>query len=128
MSSEEGDKKISEEEEYKKVARAEDDGDHKAKTKLAFFLLTGKGGAEVDEDRAFALLKERVKDRDTEAMWMLGLCYEYGIGCEEDFERAMSLYEQSRDGGNAAGKLLRDNVERGECVGAIKVKGLYLQF
>ena len=124
MSSEEGDKKITEEEEYKKVSRAVDDGDNKAKTKLAFYLLTGKGGAEVDEDRAFALLEERVKERDTDAMWMLGLCYEYGIGCEEDFERAMSLYEQSRDGGNAAGRLLMDNVERGECVGAIKVKGL----
>ena len=124
MSSEEGNKKRSEEEEYKKIVRAVNDGRNEAKTKLAFFLLTGKGGAEVDEDRAVVLLEERVKDRDTEAMWMLGLCYEYGIGCEEDCKRAMSLYEQSGDGGNAAGKLLRRNVERGDCVGAIKVEGL----
>ena len=123
MSSEEGDKKITEEEEYKKVSRAVDDGDNKAKTKLAFYLLTGKGGAEIDEDRAVALLEERVEERETDAMWMLGLCYEYGIGCEEDFKRAMSLYEQSSDGGNAAGRLLA-NVERGDCVGAIKVRGL----
>ena len=124
MSSEEGDKKIIEEEEYKKVSRAVDDGDNKAKTKLAFFLLTGKGGAEIDEDRAVALLEERVEERETDAMWMLGLCYEYGIGCEEDFERAMSLYKQSSDGGNAAGRLLTGKIVRGDCVGAIKVRGL----
>ena len=124
MSSEEGDKKITEEEEYKKVSRAVDDGDNKAKTKLAFYLLTGIGGAEIDEDRAVALLEERVEERETDAMWMLGLCYEYGIGCEKDFKRAMSLYEQSGDGGNAAGRLLGWNVERVDCVGAIRVRGL----
>ena len=41
-----------------------------AKTKLAYYKLTGIGGVEIDVDEAVALLKERVKDEDTDAMWM----------------------------------------------------------
>ena len=47
-------------------------------------MLSGLGGVAVDEDGAVALLQERVKDRDTDAMWMLGLCCEYGRGIEQD--------------------------------------------
>ena len=50
-----------------------------------------------------------MKDKDAEAMWMLGLCYEYGRGCGQDLERAEELYGQSCDGGNAIGKFLSEN-------------------
>ena len=73
-------------------------------TKQAWLMLSGLGGVDVDEDDAVALLKERVKDRDTDAMWMLGICCEFGIGIEQDIEQAEKLYQQSSDGGNEIGK------------------------
>ena len=83
------------EQEYKDVLCAVEGGDNFAKTKLAWYQLSGLGGAEKDEDGAVALLEERVKERDPEAMWMLGLCNEFGIGTEQDIERAVKLYKQS---------------------------------
>ena len=98
MSKEEG-----EEEQYKEVLRAVKSGDNKAKTRLAWYKLSGCGGAEIDEDGAVVLLEECVKENDAEAIWMLGLCCEYGIGCEQDLERAETVYEQSWEGGNVIG-------------------------
>ena len=73
-------------------------------TKRAWLMLSGLGGVDVDEDGAVALLEERVKDRDSDAMWMLGICYEFGRGIEQDKVQAMKLYQQSMDGGNEIGK------------------------
>ena len=66
------------------------------------------GGTEVDPEKAVALLKKRVKKKDAEAMWILGLCCEYGIGIEKDLERAESLYEQSREKGNEIGEFFAE--------------------
>ena len=98
-----------EEKEYKEVVRAVESGDNKAKTKLAWYKLTGCGGAEIDKDGAVELLEERVKDKDIEAMWLLGLCYEYEIGCEQDIEQAEKLYKQCCESGNVIGKFLCEN-------------------
>ena len=97
--------------EYKDALDAVERGDESAKTTLAWYMLSGYGGADVDADGAVALLEERVKDRDAEAMWMLGVCCEYGIGTEKDIERAQKLYSESKDGGNAIGKNLLKNGE-----------------
>ena len=90
-------------------------GDEKSKTKLAWLKLSGCGGAKVDEDGAIDLLEERVKDKDSDAMWMLGVCYEYGIGIEQDVERAEMLYKQSRESGNKIGVIYQSQkkYERG---------------
>ena len=88
---------------YEDVKKAVEGGDESAKTKLAWLKLSGLGGAEKDEDGALALLEERVKEGDDEAMWMLGVCNEYGIGTEQDLERAVDLYEQSVKRGNEIG-------------------------
>ena len=74
------------------------------KTKQAWLMLSGLEGVNVDEDGAVALLQEIVKEGDTDAMWMLGICYEYGRGIEQDIEQAEKLYQQSSDGGNEIGK------------------------
>ena len=93
------------EEEYKEVVKAVESGDNSAKTKLAWYLLSGCGGAEVDKERAVELLRERVKEeKDGEAMWMLGICKEYGIGCEQDLKEAEGLYEECSECGNVVGK------------------------
>ena len=105
------------EEEYKEVAKAVESGDNSAKTKLAWYLLSGCGGAKVDKDEAVVLLEERRKDRDGEAMWMLGICKEYGIGCEQDLKEAEILYKESSECENAVGKFFveyRSEVENGK--------------
>ena len=118
----EGGKKISEEErEYQEVVCAVEGGDNKAKTKLAWYKLSGRGDADVDVDDAVVLLEERVKDKDAEAIWMLGLCCEYGIGCEQDIERAEQLYQQSCDSGSVIGKFLAENGKDGRGSGVMNV-------
>ena len=98
------------EEEYKEVVKAVESGDNSAKTKLAWYLLSGCGGAEVDKERAVELLKERVKEeKDGEAMWMLGVCDEYGIGCEQDLEEAEGLYKECSECGNVVGQFFVEN-------------------
>ena len=83
------------------------------KTKQAWLMLSGLGGVDVDEDCAVALLQERVKDGDIDAMWMLGMCYEFGIEIEQDIEQAKKLYQQSSDGGNEIGKFFVSHGGRG---------------
>ena len=79
--------------------------------KLSEYKLSGRGGVEKDADEAVSLLEERAKDGDNEAKWMLGLCYEYGMGTEKDIEQAASLYEQSSEGGNSIGTFFSTNYE-----------------
>ena len=120
---------MNEKEEYKQVVEALKEGNKEAKTKLARYLLSGYGGVQIDEDRAFDILKERVtKDGDAEAMWMMGLCYEYGMGCETSVEEAESLYKRCREGGNATGEFLVENGEGNERgSGVMKVKSLLMR-
>ncbi len=114
---------LSEEEaKYREVVSAVEDGDNKAKTSLAWFKLSGCGGAEVDVDEAVALLEERVKNKDAEAMWMLGICCEYGMGCEQDVERAEELYKESSDCGSVIGQFLKDNGKGFRGSGIMKVR------
>ena len=96
----------SEASEYQDTLQAVERGDNAAKTRLAWYLLSGYCSAEVDADKAVAMLEERVKEDDAEAMWMLGLCCEYGNGTEQDIKRAISLYKQSSDKGNGIGRYL----------------------
>ena len=124
MSEKEGVEKTSDEMEYEEVLRAVESCDSKAKTKLARFKVSGRGGAEVDEDGAAALLKECVGAKDSDAMWMLGLCYEYGMGCEQDVEEAEKLYKRSSDGGNAVGDFLFGNGKDERGSGGKKVESL----
>ncbi len=98
---------------YREAVSAMENGDAKAKTKVAFYKLSGRGGVEVDREGAVALLEERVKDRDYEAMWILGLCCEYGLGTEQDIERAQKLYGESKEGKNVVGEFLVENGRSG---------------
>ena len=99
-------------EDYKEIIAAVERGDNSAKTKLSWYKLSGDGGVDVDVDGAIALLEKRVKNRDYEAMWMLGVCCEFGIGIEQNIEIAEKLYEQSSEGGNEIGKILMKNKSR----------------
>ena len=102
------------EEEYKEVLSAVERGEESAKTKLAWYKLSGMGGAKVDVGGAVKLLEERVKEKDGEAMWMLGLCKEYGRGIEQDIEGAEKLFKESKEAGNVIGEILARIGERWE--------------
>ena len=109
-------------EEDKEMIKAEEIDFEDAKTKLAYYKLTGIGGVEIDVDEAVALLKERVEDKDSEAMWMLGLCYEYGMGCEQDLEKAELLYNKSCKRDNVIGIFLAENGKEGRGKGILRVE------
>ena len=81
-----------------------------AKTKLAWYKLTGFEGTTIDANGAVSLLEEQVIAGDAEAMWILGLCKEYGLGTEQDMEETDRLYKQSAEGGNEIGKLFVQGV------------------
>ena len=57
----------SDELQYREAVHAMNSGDERAKTKVAFFKLSGRGGVKVDTSEAVALLEERVKEGDCEA-------------------------------------------------------------
>ena len=109
---------------YGEAVSAMENGDAKAKTKVAYYKLTGVRGVEFDEDGAVALLEEREKDGDSEAKWILGLCCEYGMGIEQDIERAELLYQQSSEAGNEVGEFLMKNVRGGRGSGMMNAWSL----
>ena len=112
--------------EYTTALKAVEGGDESAKTKLAWLKLSGVGGAEKDED-GVAVLEERVNEGDDEAMWMLGVCNEYGIGTEQDIKRAVNLYKQSSERRNEIGMSFVDSGGCGRGSGEMGMDGLWIQ-
>jgi len=98
--------RFSDEAQFREAECAVREGDENSKKRVAFFMLSGRGGVEVNAKGAVALLEELEKKGDAEAMWMLGLCSECGLGTEKDSKRAEHLFMQSRDKGNEIGRLL----------------------
>ena len=92
---------------------------------LLFFKLSGRGDVKIDQDEAVALLEERVKDRNGEACWMLGLCCEYGMGTAQDIKRAEELYKKSMARKSKAGLFLVNNGKDKRGSGVMTVKRLY---
>ena len=71
----------------------------------ARWMLEGSHGMARDADAAVALLEDKVKDGE-EAMWMLGVCCEFGLGTEQDVTRAEVLYKHAAELGSSSAKLL----------------------
>ena len=117
----------SDEAQYKDAVRAMKNGDDNVKTKVALYKLSGLGGVEIDVEGAVELLEERVMKRDSEAKWMLGLCCEYGIGIEQNSDRARMFYLQSCLEGNAVGEFLKERAEGGRGSGIMIAAGKSLK-
>ena len=110
---------------YDVVLSAVEKGDDRAKTELAWYKLCGVGGARKDVDEAVILLEEGVKGGDGEAMWILGLCKEYGMGTEQDIEGSEKLYKQSSEAGKEIGKILALKSLRGNLSGEMEINGMW---
>ena len=74
-------------------------------------MLEGSHGMPRDADAAVALLEEKVKDGDAEAMWMLGMCCEFGMGTYQDIARADQLYQCGAEQGSSTARLLMDELK-----------------
>ena len=65
-----------------------------------------------NEEKAVAILQECAKKQDSKALWMLGLCYEYGIGVEVDEDHARAMYSQASTMGSNIGTFLYKNITK----------------
>ena len=73
-------------------------GDYKAKYNLAV-LLQGKGCIK-DPSRAFTLAKESSENYYGKAFLLLAYFYEHGVGCEQDYQKALECYLKALDAGS----------------------------
>ena len=112
---------------YEEIMSAVERGEESAKTKVAWYKLSWFGGAQDDAIEAVKLLEERVKEKDGEAMWMLGMCKEYGRGTEQDIKGAVKLYKESKEAGNEIGEILLKKGGEGRGSGKMGIDGLLKQ-
>ena len=81
----------------------------------ALWMLEGSHGMTRDADGAVVLLEDLVNkhrnNNNTDAMWMLGVCCEFGIGTEQDVHRAEQLFESAAQQGNTTAMLLTDKLK-----------------
>ena len=85
--------------------------DPKQKTKIAWQMLKksdgySASGVHYDPISAYKILEQRKAAGDAEAMWILGLCKEFGWGTKMDIKQAEALYALSSKKGNAVGTFL----------------------
>ena len=79
----------------------------KAETEKALWMLEGRNGMARDADGAVVVLQQQVDEHhDAQAMWLLGLCCEYGMGTEQDTQLAEQLFQQAAQQGDETAKLL----------------------
>ena len=65
-----------------------------------------------DADGAVVVLQQQVDEHhDAQAMWLLGLCCEHGMGTEQDTQRAEQLFQQAAQQGDKTAKLLVDKLD-----------------
>ena len=98
------------------------------KTRRAWMILAGVNEGDTEKEEAVQILEERVKEGDSDAMWILGLCCEYGIGIDRDSERKEMLFKQSHDLGNEIGSFFSVNNDRMKGLSVTFGKGLLLVF
>ena len=84
-------------------------------TEEALWMLEGSHGRKRDECAAVSLLEKIVEEKhDPDAMWLLGVCCEYGMGTQKDVERAGRLITEATQKGSKpamklSGKLMNKN-------------------
>lgn len=82
-----------------------------AAAQKALSMLEGCRKTARDAEAAVAVLKQAAKARDSEATWMLGVCFEYGVGTEQDISRAEQLYQIAKKQQNPSAALLLDKLK-----------------
>ena len=77
-----------------------------AEKEKALLLLEGDHSTKEDACTAVAMLDRLAKEGDSDAMWILGVCHEYGMGVAQDVKAADQLYTRSAQKRNPIAKLL----------------------
>ena len=80
------------------------------KVSQARMLLGGDSSTPRDEIKAFGLLEQEAEALDSDAMWMLGLCYEFGMGTFKNLERAEELYGRAKQQGSTTAAFLIEQI------------------
>ena len=91
-------------------------------TEEARWLLEGSHGKARDAKAAVVLLEEKAKNNDSDAMLMLGVCCEFGMGTEQDVKRAEQLYKQAAQQQNTTAQLLVDKLKNDNGRGCTNMK------
>ena len=81
-------------------------GKRGSKSEVARRVLQDGRADKAERAQAVVQLEECARDGDAEAMWVLGVCCEHGIGTAQDLGRARELYEASQEKGCRTGGLL----------------------
>ena len=103
-------KRIEEEEalEYKKIKKVYDKGESNVVGRIAWYLLSGRGGIEKDVEKAFVLLENKADLCDKGmGWWLLGLCYEFGLGTERDRFKTITCYRHANRSKSEIASFLR---------------------
>ena len=69
------------------------------------------------------LANKHRNNNNADAMWMLGVCCEFGIGTEQDVHRAEQLFESAAQQGNTTAMLLTDKLKNKNGRGCMEISG-----
>ena len=64
------------------------------------------------DKQTMTMVDECVKSGDPEAMWIQGLCMEYGMGCDMDSASAEKMYEKAAGCGSPVGQFFVKHKDR----------------
>lgn len=78
----------------KQLEKAAKKGDAQAQLELGYELLFGKADGR-NETQGFQWVQKAVENGHKVAVWLLGRCYERGIGTTTDEQKALDLYEKA---------------------------------
>jgi len=89
--------------------RAAEAGDPDAMVQMAVFCRDGKADEPRNPEKAFEWAEQALKGGNTEAYYFLGQFYEYGIGVDQDLNKALEFYRLSKkEGDKDAEKKVRE--------------------
>ena len=67
---------------------------------------------EDDAEGAVTLVRECAEVNDPRGLWALGLCFEHGVGVDEDREHAAQLYRESASQNSQLGSRLEKKLRK----------------
>ena len=83
-----------------RITRQAEEGDVDAQISLGYMYLYGKGGVDIDYNKAFSYYNMASKQGDPVAINNLGSLYFSGIGTEKNLVKSSELFEQAANLGN----------------------------
>ena len=77
-----------------------------SQTRRAYWMLEGSHGYVVDANKAVELLITKAREGDSDAMWILSYCFQFGIGVEKNIEASKKLARKANALQNPVAKIM----------------------